>query len=292
MANKTQKYYWLKLEEGFFKRHDIKIIKSMPNGKDYVIFYQQLLLESLSHNGKLRFSDMIPYSFEMLATITDSNIDIVKTAMGIFQELHLVSIQDDQTIYMNELHKMIGSETEWAKKKREYRDQQKLLNSDNVETKKDNVRQEIEKEIEIDKEIECSNTNLVSNEYSDESFENEDSELKTRYLKFLEIVKEKKRTFSKTQIVEQMNELAKLKETDALKILNYSIVNGYPVLYFDHLEKKQGYKPKVIGNIEEYSQQDEEVSEEVKKEFEELKNEIEHGGNESEQCKHSKDSAR
>ena len=37
-ANDNKRYYWLKLEEDFFKRHDIKIIESMPNGKDYILF--------------------------------------------------------------------------------------------------------------------------------------------------------------------------------------------------------------------------------------------------------------
>jgi hypothetical protein len=32
----NKKYYWLKLQRDFFKRHDIQIIESMDNGKDYV----------------------------------------------------------------------------------------------------------------------------------------------------------------------------------------------------------------------------------------------------------------
>jgi hypothetical protein len=35
----TKKYYWLKLQRDFFKRHDIQIIESMDNGKDYVFEY-------------------------------------------------------------------------------------------------------------------------------------------------------------------------------------------------------------------------------------------------------------
>ena len=63
---------------------------------------------------------------------------------------------DDGTYYMREVEKMIGSESEWAKKKRVYRNQHKALPighiEDNVQTKKDDVRQEIEKDKEIDKE--------------------------------------------------------------------------------------------------------------------------------------------
>ena len=45
----TKKYYWLKLKRDFFKRHDIRIIEEMPNGKDYILFYNKLLLESIDH---------------------------------------------------------------------------------------------------------------------------------------------------------------------------------------------------------------------------------------------------
>lgn len=141
MAEK--KYYWLKLQKDFFKRHDIKIIKSRPNGKDYVIFYLSLLLESIDHNGELRFSDTIPYNEEMLSVITDTNIDIVRSAMKILTELKMVELLDDSTIFMTEVNKMIGCETKWAEKKRIYRQKSQPKIEDNtqqeikIDTKKD-----------------------------------------------------------------------------------------------------------------------------------------------------------
>ena len=119
MAEK--KYYWLKLQKDFFKRHDIRIVENMPNGKDYILFYLKLLVESVSHYGHLRFSDTIPYTPEMLATITNTNIDVVKSAIELFGGLHMIEILDDATIFMSEIDKMIGLETEWAVKKRLYR---------------------------------------------------------------------------------------------------------------------------------------------------------------------------
>ena len=114
----AKKFYWLKLKRDFFKRHDIRIIESMPNGKDYILFYLKLLLESIDHEGELRFSDAIPYNEQMLSVITDTNIDIVRSAMKLFVELKLVEIKSDETIYMEEVSKMIGSETKWAEYKR------------------------------------------------------------------------------------------------------------------------------------------------------------------------------
>lgn len=124
MAEKDKKYYWLKLKRDFFKRHDIQIIESMPNGKDYILFYLKLLCESVDHDGNLRFSEEIPYNEQMLSTITNTNIDIVRSAIKVFTNLKMMEIMDDGTYYMSEVNKMLGSETYWAKKKRE----QRLLN--------------------------------------------------------------------------------------------------------------------------------------------------------------------
>ena len=146
-----KKYYWLKLKRDFFKRHDILIIEEMPNGKDYILFYLKMLLESIDHEGELRFSETIPYNEQMLSVITNTNIDIVKSAMKIFIDLNMIEILDDSTIYMAEVLKLTGSETAGATRVRKHRAKQKALQCNTAETK---CNTEIEKEIEKEKEIE------------------------------------------------------------------------------------------------------------------------------------------
>ena len=116
--DESGKYYWLKLKRDFFKRHDIRVIEGMPNGKDYILFYLKLLCESVDHDGGLRFSEEIPYNDQMLATITNTNIDIVRNAVKLFIDLHMMELLDDGTFYMTQVEKMIGGETKWAEKKR------------------------------------------------------------------------------------------------------------------------------------------------------------------------------
>lgn len=124
----TKKYFWLKLKRDFFKRHDIQIIEAMENGKDYILFYLKLLCESVDHEGNLRFSEQIPYNDKMLATITNTNIDIVRSAINVFTELNMMDILDDGTYFMGEVQKMIGYETKWAEKKRRQRELPRLEN--------------------------------------------------------------------------------------------------------------------------------------------------------------------
>ena len=124
------------------------------------MFYLKLLCESVDHEGNLRFSEQIPYNETMLATITDTNVDIVRSAIKIFSELGMMDILDDGTFFMNEVHKMMGSETYWAEKKRIQRDAIRQ-----IEDKEGTMSNELgqcptcpskstRKSIDIDKEIE------------------------------------------------------------------------------------------------------------------------------------------
>lgn len=145
-----KKYYWLKLDRNFFKRHDIRIIEEQSNGKDYILFYLKLLVESIDHQGELRFSDTIPYDEKMLSVVTNTNIDIVRTAIKLFTQLRLMEVFDDKTIYMAETSKMLG-ESSSTHRVKAFRERQKL---NLLETQR-NVNETLhETEIEIEKDIE------------------------------------------------------------------------------------------------------------------------------------------
>lgn len=170
----SKKFYWLKLKRDFFKRHDIRIIEEMPNGKDYVLFYLKLLLESIDHEGSLRFSDTIPYNEQMLAVVTNTNIDIVRSAMKLFTELQMMEVMDDATIYMAEVSNMIGSavDNDAANRQRRCRERKKqealpdetpcvtgALQNVTPFVTKDNERKRIEKEKDLDTDIEIDREN-------------------------------------------------------------------------------------------------------------------------------------
>lgn len=153
-----KKYYWLKLQNDFFKRNDIRVVEAMPNGKDYIIFYLKLLCESIVNDGVLRFSEEIPYSDEMLSTITNTNIDVVRSAINVFKELKMIEIYDDGTLFMKQIEKMVGSETKWANYKRVSRNQNKEIGQcpTNVQKQIGNCPIEIEKDIDKDIDIDIN----------------------------------------------------------------------------------------------------------------------------------------
>lgn len=151
-VEKNKKYFWLKLKRDFFKRHDIKIIESRPNGEKYVLFYLKLLAESIDHSGRLRFNDTIPYNEEMLATITGTDIDVVRTAIRLFADLEMMELMSDGTFYMNEVQKMVGHETYWAEQKRKQREAEKQLKLDNVQSSPTCPSKSKSLDIELNKE--------------------------------------------------------------------------------------------------------------------------------------------
>ena len=119
-----KKFYWLKLKKDFFKRHDIKIISCMEEGNEIILFYLKLMLESVDHEGELRFNESIPYSTTMLASITDTSPEIAEKAMETLSGLGLIRVSEDKTIILEKVSSMVGYETEWAKKKRDFREKQ------------------------------------------------------------------------------------------------------------------------------------------------------------------------
>ena len=166
MADRKKRYYWLKLKEDFFDEDTMKYIEELPNGKEYSLIYLKMCLKSLKLDGYLKRvvgNTVIPYDIPTLSKLVNSNVDTVRVAMKIFEEIGLVSVLDSGEIYMSQLSEMIGSETEAAKQKRIER-----ANSDFATLSHDsrkNVAQSIEKEKEKEKEIELE-TDIKQKSYS------------------------------------------------------------------------------------------------------------------------------
>lgn len=116
----------------------------MENGADYIVFYLALMLESVDTVGHLRLSDLVPYNEKMLASLTDTNIDIVRSALKLFTDLGMVTFLEDGTIFLPEVSKITGKESESAERVRRFREKQKqealaLQSNDDVTTSNDDV---------------------------------------------------------------------------------------------------------------------------------------------------------
>lgn len=159
--SEAKKYFWLRLTRDFFKRHDVRIIESY--GKEYVLFYLKLLCESIDHEGNLRFSEDIPYTEEMLASITNTERSVAEKAIKALTDLKLMEVKEDGTFFLPKVTEMIGSETDWAKKKREYRDNSRTSEGQTEDIERTNEGQ---KKTLSDKSKRKSNSKSNSNSNS------------------------------------------------------------------------------------------------------------------------------
>ena len=77
----NRKYYYLKLKENYFDDDSIVLLESMQDGVLYSNILLKLYLKSLKHGGRLQLDEDIPYTAQMIATITRQQIGTVERAL-------------------------------------------------------------------------------------------------------------------------------------------------------------------------------------------------------------------
>lgn len=152
----TTKFYWLQLKEDFFEDDAISWLEEQePNGRDYAYFYLKLCLKSLKSNGVLIRkvgNILIPYDNKKLAELTKMDFDTVCIAMELLKKIGLVQILENGEIYMNQLEKLIGSQSIGAFKKQQQIALRKERGGQEVEKIPPKI--DIDIELDIDKDIE------------------------------------------------------------------------------------------------------------------------------------------
>lgn len=229
------KKYWLKLEEGFLDSGHIKVLKSKENGKELILFYLAIMLKSIRDEGHLMFSATIPYDEEMLAAVTDTDIGIVKTATAMLKELGLIEIVDGGIMYLTDIPRRTGKESDSAQRMREHR-KRLLSQCDGTFAQSD---ANIEKDEEIDVKEEKSKKkrktappgskaldSIISSYTSDES-------LVLAIREFIKMRTLKKKPLTDTAFKKILAELDTLASTTQGKaeILSRSANNGWTGIY-------------------------------------------------------------
>lgn len=158
------KYYWIKLKTDFFDRDEIDFLLSQENGCEYIVLYQMLCLMVANTNGKLvkEMNEIIvPYDVKKIVRDTKYfTFDTVTIALELYKKLGLVYTDDNGCLFIDNYNDMVGCESEYASKKRIYREKRRL--------------------IEQNAEIEVDNKKTMSETISDKSIENRDKRLDIR----------------------------------------------------------------------------------------------------------------
>ena len=158
----NRKYYYLKLKENFFDSDSIVLLEDMKDGILYSNILLKLYLKSLKNGGKLQLDEHIPYTAQMIATLTRHQIGTVERALEIFRQLGLVEQLDSGTFYMTDIELMIGQSSTEAERKRAARLENRALlpprtnggHLSDIRPPEIEIKKEIDIEIEKERELE------------------------------------------------------------------------------------------------------------------------------------------
>ena len=127
-----RRYWWLKLQEDFFRQKAMKKLRRMENGTTYTIIYLKMQLASLRNNGILVF-DHVEDSFanEVAYELDEAPEDVAATIDFLLRHKLLVSLSEDES-YLPEAVENSGSEGSSAKRVREFRERQALQCNDDA----------------------------------------------------------------------------------------------------------------------------------------------------------------
>lgn len=123
-----KRYYWLKLEEGFFNEKEIKKLRRIAGGDTYTIIYLKMMLMSLQFEGKLFFDGLEDTFIEELALMLDEDVDNVKVTVSYLISTGLMKEVNPIEAELTKIPSMIGSEQASAARVRRHRERLKQLN--------------------------------------------------------------------------------------------------------------------------------------------------------------------
>ena len=125
MAGK--RYYWLKLQVGFFQELMIKQLRTLPEGDSIVLLYLKLLLKAINTEGIIYFQNILPSLDEEIALDTGEKPALVKLTISALCKYHAAVFLDDQSLQLLYLEDMVGSESTSASRVRNHRANQKFI---------------------------------------------------------------------------------------------------------------------------------------------------------------------
>lgn len=150
----AKRYYWLKLQDDFFKSKRIKKLRKIAGGDTYTIIYLKMQLLAMKNGGVLEYTGLEQTFSDELALDLDEEPENVSVTVSFLLSCGLLETSDNREFFVPYAVLNTGSEGASAKRVREHRERKALqCNADVTDVKQiGNGEKEIEKEKE--KEIE------------------------------------------------------------------------------------------------------------------------------------------
>ena len=182
-----KRYYWLKLQDGFFTSKRIKKLRKLAGGDTFTIIYLKMQLLAMKTDGFLKWTGLEDDFASELALDLDEDPENVKVTLAYLISCGLVETSDNISFFLPWAVENTGSETASTQSVREFRARQALqCNTDVTPMKREgNVEKEIEIEKELDLEIEKDNSSFLL----EEKQEKEDADWEVKRQKAIDACK-------------------------------------------------------------------------------------------------------
>lgn len=166
MAEK--RFFWLKLQEDFFKSKRIKKLRRIAGGDTYTIIYLKMQLLAIKNGGCLEYTGLESSFSRELALDIDEDPENVAITVNFLLSCDLMETSDNAEYFLPYAVLNTGSESSSAQRVRDYRERKMLQNSNrtlpcNADVTKCNTEKEIELDTELDREIDIYNNSQKEN---------------------------------------------------------------------------------------------------------------------------------
>lgn len=154
-------YFWLKIQDEFFRQKEIKILRNMERGAVYIIIYQKMLLYSLKNESKLFFDNLQDTFEEELALLFDEKVEDVKATVDFLKKANLMECVSCDEFLLLQVNELTGRESETTKRVRKHRENKTAEDLDKKEegSTKEECDEKVERSItdESSEKVEESN---------------------------------------------------------------------------------------------------------------------------------------
>lgn len=150
--SEQKRYYWLKLQDGFFNSKRIKKLRKLAGGDTYTIIYLKMQLLAMKTGGILKWTGLEESFADELALDLDEDPDNVAVTMRYLLSVGLAETDDNSKFFLPYAVENVGSETSAAKRMRDMRERNNVTPMLHERYGEKEIDIDIEKEIEKDVE--------------------------------------------------------------------------------------------------------------------------------------------
>ena len=214
MSNK--RYFWLKFPRDFYNQKRIKALKRTAQGHTIIGIYIQCMLLTLDNDGVYVYEGIEPTVAAEIALEIDETVENVHIAIETFLRMGLIKELEEHSLYFSEVPQYIGSETASTIRSRKSREKKALQCNTNATLTQHRVREELEKDKELDKELYIEKEKRESNNSSSH----------TSSIPSINNTSESRELFESVKKYITTDEYATLVTKYGLKIVNEKIANS------------------------------------------------------------------